>query len=361
MKKILLFNLTPRMGMLHHCASFANELVKNYDVYVVIADYYDWFLYDKSVKLLKIKTDPSVKSFLFDSLMFWNQIKLWKKINKIKPDIIHFMDNHPRYPFYIKYAKRHWYTVYVTQHDPVLHTWENKWLMWNVSLWMNKVLREKADKLIVHWEHLKQQEVDLYNISPDKIVVVPIWNYNTIFTRRWKWSKPQKDYFLFFWRISDYKWLDVLLESVNKVKKTIRSFKLMVVGFWDLTKYEKLINENKEYIELYNFDIPDEEVYKYFEKAEFVVLPYKDATWSWVVPTAFSFSKAVVTTDVWELATHVANKKSWLIINPNNVEALSDAIIWMLNNKEKVVEMWKEWRKYTENALWWDKIVDKIY
>lgn len=360
-KKILLFNLTPRMWMLHHCSQFANELVKKYDVYVVIADYYDGFLYDERIKLLKIRTNPSAISFIFDSLMVWNQIYLRKEINKIHPDIIHFMDNHPRYPFYIKHAKRLWYQVYVTQHDPVLHTWDNQWLMGRVSLWMNKVLRENADKLIVHWEHLKQQEVKLYGINPDKIVVVPIWNYSWVFTKWAKWTKPKDNYFLFFWRISDYKWLDVLLESLELVKKEIKNFKLMVVWSWDISKYQKLMDANKEYIELYNYDIPDNEVYKYFEMAEFVVLPYKDATWSWVVPTAFSFSKAVITTDVGELATHVQNKKSWTIIKPNNINQLAESIVWMLNNKEKVVEMWKEWKKYSEEKLWWKSIVDEIY
>jgi hypothetical protein len=29
---------------------------------------------------------------------------------------------------------------------------------------------------------------------------------------------------------------------------------------------------------MFHYDIPDEEVYKYFEMSEFVVLPYKNAT-----------------------------------------------------------------------------------
>jgi related to glycosyltransferase len=49
---------------------------------------------------------------------------------------------------------------------------------------------------------------------------------------------------------------------------------------------------------LYNQNIPDEEIYRYFEMAEFVVLPYKDATGSGVIPLAFAFSKAVIVSNV---------------------------------------------------------------
>ena len=358
MKKILIFNLTPRMWMLHYSAQFANELAKSHEVYVAIADYYDGFLYDKNIKLLKIRTNPTAISFAFDSLAIRNQFKLWKQIKRIKPDIVHFMDNHPWYPFYIKICKRLWYKTYVTQHDPVLHSWDNKWLLWKVSLWINNSLRDNADLLIVNWDILKQQEMELFHVDWNKIVSVPHWNYN-FFTKWWKWGKPKNNHFLFFWRIWDYKWLDILLESLDKVKKEIPDFKLIIAWNWDISKHEKLLNKYIDNFEMFHYDIPDEEVYKYFEMSEFVVLPYKNATWSWVIPTAFAFAKPVITTNVWELATHVKN--SWLIIEPNNVEALSDAIIYMLKNKEKAVEMWKEWRKYTEDTLWWDKIVNKIY
>lgn len=360
MKKVLIFNLTPRMWMLHYSAQFSNELARSYQVWTVIADYYDGFLYDNSVKLLKIRTSPTAKDFVVDSLMFRNQIKIWVKIKEFKPEIVHFMDNHPRYPFYARISKLLWYKIYVTQHDPILHSGDNKWLQWKVAAWVNKNLRNIADKIIVNWDVLKQEMISLYRLPESKLISVPHWNYN-FFTKWWQWWKAKKNYFLFFWRISDYKWLDILLESLDKVRREIPDFKLIIAWNWDIKKYEKLLNKFKDNIEMYHCDIPDEEVYKYFEMSEFVVLPYKNATWSWVIPTAFAFSKPVITTNVWELATHVINKKSWLIIEPNNVEELSEVIIWMLNNKEKVVEMWKEWRKYTEEALWWDKIVEKIY
>jgi len=58
------------------------------------------------------------------------------------------------------------------------------------------------------------------------------------------------------------------------------------------------LDKYSQNIILYNQNLPDEEIYRYFEMAEFVVLPYKDATGSGVIPLAFAFSKAVIVSNV---------------------------------------------------------------
>jgi len=45
-----------------------------------------------------------------------------------------------------------------------------------------------------------------------------------------------------------------------------------------MSKYQKYIDTSKDNLEIYNYDIKSEEIHIYFERAEFVVLPYKDAT-----------------------------------------------------------------------------------
>lgn len=358
--KVLVFNLTTRGGMLHYSSQFSNELAKTHHVTAVIADYYDGFLYDKEVSLRHIRTNPSLSSFIFDSLSFRRHIQLFRKIRKLRPDVVHFMDNHPRYPLYAKLCRALWCKIYVTQHDPILHSGEQKTLLGKVATWVNKRLRNIANILIVHGDKLKSDVISLYNLPADKIISVPHGNY-TFFTRRAKGAFPQKNHFLFFGRIIAYKWLDILLESLEFVKKEFPDFVLVIAGNGDIKPYASLLDQYKHNIRLYHFDIPEEEVYTYFEQSEFVVLPYKDATWSGVIPTAYAFSKAVITTDVGELATHVDHKHSWLIVPPNDPQALADAIIRMLYHKNEVEAMGKAWKKHTDDVLGRDKIVRKIY
>lgn len=361
MKKVLIMNLTPRMWMLHYSAQFSNELAKTHNVYVAIASYYKWDMYDDNIKLLKIRTNPTLLSFIFDTLNIFQHIYfILRIIFFVKPNIIHFIDNHPRYIFYGYFFKILWYTIYVTQHDPILHSWERNNILWKVSKIINKVLRNISNKLIVHWDNLKNDVISSFNISHKKIISVPHGNYN-FFCKREKNILPIKNSFLFFWRIVDYKWLDILLESLEYVIKKKLDFFIIIAWSWNIEKYDKLIQKYNNNIKLYNQDILEENFYKYFKTCEFVVLPYKDATWSWVIPVAYAFSKAVLVTYVWELATNVLPFKSWIVVEPNNPKVLAEKIIWMLENKSAVIEMWKRWRKYTEDVLGWDKIVKKIY
>ena len=124
-KKVILFHLTPRMGMLHYASQFANALAKEVDLKIVIASYYNGSLFGDTKLFYKIRTNPSFLSFIFDTFLIWNHIKLFFFIIHNKPDIIHFIDNHPWYIVYAPLFRFCRIQIYVTQHDPTLHSGES--------------------------------------------------------------------------------------------------------------------------------------------------------------------------------------------------------------------------------------------
>jgi len=91
--------------MLHYSSQFCNELFNKVDLRVAIADYYDEKLYNENICFIKIKTNPDLKSFIFDTLFFWNHIIFLYKIIKFNPEIVHFIDNHPWYIIYARVFK----------------------------------------------------------------------------------------------------------------------------------------------------------------------------------------------------------------------------------------------------------------
>jgi len=97
----------------------------------------------------------------------------------------------------------------------------------------------------------------------------------------------------------------VLLHALKYVKKQISDFHLIIAGPGDISLYQELLIQYEENISLYNFHIEAEDAYKYFEVSEFVVLPYKDASGSGVIPVAYCFQKPVLVTDVGELSSVV--------------------------------------------------------
>jgi len=361
-KKILVFNLTPRGWMLHYSSQFCNELNKwnNLKLKVAIASYHDSILYDSNIGFIKIRTNPNLYSFLLDSLNIFYHIYFLYKVFKYSPDIVHFLDNHPWYSFYIKIFKLLWYKVYVTQHDPTLHSWESSSLLWKIAAYTNRVLRSASDKLFVHWDVLREEVIKQHKISEKKVFSIKHGAY-TFFNRWAKWLAVQRNTFLFFGRILDYKWLDTLLSALKQVKNSFPDFQLIIAWPWDMSSYKKDLDAFKDNIKIYNYNIEPEEAYKYFEICEFVVLPYKDATGSWVIPVSYSFSKAVLATKVWELISVVEEWKTWYLVEANNSQILWQKIIEMLQEKDRIRSMWKEWKIFSDMELSWGSIISNVY
>jgi len=348
--------------MLHYSSQFCNELYQRDDITlkVAIASYYDEKLYREEIGFIKIRSKPNLLNFIFDSLNIFYHVYFWVRVLLFRPNIVHFIDNHPWYGLHARILQLFWVQIYVTQHDPTLHSWESRSLMWKVAGYTNSILRKKSDKLIVHGDVLKAEVVKMKWVEASKVISIPHGAY-TFFSEYSQWFAVQNNTFLFFGRIVDYKWLDVLLESLQYVKKYQNDFTLIIVGPWDTSKYEKQLKKYKENIKLFNFDIPAHEIYKYFEISEFVVLPYYDATGSGVIPVAYCFKKAVIVSDVGELPSVVREWKTWYIVWANNPEVLSQKIIDMLKQKDKTRDMWKKGYDFSVKHLSWKPIVSKIY
>jgi len=349
--------------MLDYSSQFSNALfkLKNIELQVVIASYYNSNLYHEKIHFIKIRTNPNIYSFVFDTLNIFYHIFFIIKIICFKPDIVHFLDNHPWYVFYGELFHLLGCKIYVTQHDPTLHSWEDQTLLWRMAMRVNITLRKLADRIYVHGDKLRQEVISKYSVTQDKVVSIKHGNYNFLKDDFSQWWDIEENTFLFFWRILDYKWLDILLSSLDTVKKKRNNFKLIIAWPWDISQYQEMLERYQDNIEIYNEHIYPEQIYKYFERSEFVVLPYKDATWSWVIPLAYAFSRPVLVTNVWELASVVVDEKTWYVIEKNNTEVLWMKIIEMLEQKSKIRTMWINGRDFSDQELWWDNIVKKIY
>ena len=112
---------------------------------------------------------------------------------------------------------------------------------------------------------------------------------------------PSYNYLLFFGLIRAYKGLDNLIQALSLLKSD-KKYKLLIAGeFYESEKkYIKLIKELdlEDQIIINNQYIPNEQIPLYFCAADAVVLPYKSATQSGVVPIAIHFEKPVIVTKV---------------------------------------------------------------
>ena len=111
---------------------------------------------------------------------------------------------------------------------------------------------------------------------------------------------------LFFGLVRAYKGLDILLKSIKNIFKKNKDIMLLIVGesYEDENKYKKLILESgfQDRVIWINKFVSDNDVSLYFSAADLVVLPYKSASQSGVVPLAYNYEKPVVTSDLKSLS-----------------------------------------------------------
>jgi len=132
---------------------------------------------------------------------------------------------------------------------------------------------------------------------------------------------------LFFGLVRRYKGLDILLRSLEKVTAPVT---LLVAGEWyegeaELKRIIKELDLASRVI-CRNEYIPDSEVALYFSAADVLVQPYRSATQSGVVQTAFHFGKPSIVTGVGGLPEMVRHNESGLVVAPEDPDALARAI-----------------------------------
>jgi glycosyltransferase involved in cell wall biosynthesis len=133
---------------------------------------------------------------------------------------------------------------------------------------------------------------------------------------------------LFYGFVRPYKGLDLLVEAMGELKG--KDVFLTVAGeFWEGQQaIERRIRELgiESQIEIRARYHSDEETADLFTRADVVVLPYRSATGSGVVPIAYHYDRPVIVTRVGGLPEVVTDHKTGRIIDKNNQAALVSAI-----------------------------------
>jgi glycosyltransferase involved in cell wall biosynthesis len=135
---------------------------------------------------------------------------------------------------------------------------------------------------------------------------------------------------LHFGFVRPYKGLVHLIRALPRAARQVPGLRLLVVGeFWGGSQgYRDEVEQLgvQDLVTIVDRYVPNEEVGRYFEAADIVVLPYETASGSGIVQIAYSFGKPVVTTSVGALAEVVDEGKTGYLVPPCEPEALADAI-----------------------------------
>lgn len=135
---------------------------------------------------------------------------------------------------------------------------------------------------------------------------------------------------LFFGLIKAYKGLDVLIKAVAMARREIQALKLLIAGevYGPVEPYQRLIRELGlvDTVEAHYRYISDIEIGRFFRRSQVCVLPYKSATQSGVIATAYSFNLPVIASDVGGLSEYIEEEVTGLLVDPDDPAALAKAL-----------------------------------
>lgn len=236
--------------------------------------------------------------------------------------------------------------IVATVHDPRPHDsmfGSFKWFL--LRLLNNRGQDRFVDDIII----LNKRDVAyVENKYKKKVCVIPHASFNY-------YVKEECDYTIkktigFFGRIEPYKGLDLLVEAFEQQKD--KSLKLLIAGSGNIDADLRSRIEANSNIELVNRYIEDDEFQNLINRIDFVVLPYKRASQSGVIPMAFAFGKTVVSTRVGALEEQIPEGTGILV--DSNSTAISNAITQLYNNTSEIERMGRKAQHYAQTELTWN-------
>jgi glycosyltransferase involved in cell wall biosynthesis len=151
----------------------------------------------------------------------------------------------------------------------------------------------------------------------------------------------------------------VILKAFKIIKGIKKETKLLIVGNGDITKYKNLIERISD-VDIINRWISDDEVGEFFSKADFLVVPYIDASQSGVIPIAYGFSMPVVASRIGGIPEQVDDGKTGFLVRPSDENELAERCLKLLDDPDLIIEMGKNAYIKAHDEMSWEHVSDLL-
>jgi glycosyltransferase involved in cell wall biosynthesis len=366
-------------GISHYTTLLVRALRKEHDVLFVSYKYqYPSIIYPGTGQTTDDK-NPITEDceYLWHTLQPWSLTKIARRIKEFKADgvvltwVTHFFGWH-----IATLAKR----IHKISGCPVILLCHNVKQHEDRPLEgpLTRMAFNSVDGYIVH------SEEDLNNLRmthPNAVIRKNFHPTYDIFASSADWTRDsarkalgmtEEPMVLYFGAVRPYKGLKWLVDASPEIIKNVPGCRIFCVGdYWDgPAEFENqakslgvLFDENHPEaggVKIVSGYIANEEVGKYFEATDIVVLPYESATQSGIVQIAYGFKKPCIVTNVGGLPEVVLDGKTGYVIPPKNSKAIAEKTIEFFNDKNNLTKKFEaeitEWRKVFD----WSHMVETI-
>jgi len=148
------------------------------------------------------------------------------------------------------------------------------------------------------------------------------------------------EYILFLGRFDKIKGIDILIESINKIKSQLDSLKIkflfMGVDFgFESTMIKMIQDSNLENIIKIIKNPPREDVISAYRECKFLVYPSRWELSPLTPLEGFAFKKTIISTTAHGIPSTITHNQNCILVEPDNPKQLSESILDLINDEEK--------------------------
>jgi glycosyltransferase involved in cell wall biosynthesis len=345
-------------------------------MYQVVADLANRFCQEHSVHLIAARSAP-VHRFAPDvrihrlahsgnSGMEWASLDLFtlarvlRTVVQIAPDLVHITAPHVWNLPLILWLRDRRIPVLYTLHDldPHLGTPFSR-----LMRFFNQMVVRLVDQLFVYGAVYKNRLV-AEGLDEHTIAVIPLTQLflshegETALRRQPPALKYERSV-LFFGRLAPYKGIDTLLEAFRLLEGS--SIQLVIAGKGEIAQYLPASGLPSN-VTVRNRHIADAEGIELFAACGLLAMPYRDATQSAQIPTAYFFRKPVIATRSGALPEYVEDGQTGYLIDVDAADQLADCIREAFARPGQLQAMGQAgYRWYEEHREQQFAILDKEY
>lgn len=265
-----------------------------------------YFEHIASVEVLFFKGKSMVG---LDSIMVG--IFLGRLIRSRNYDVVHFDTTSGRAMSSLLFIKNH--QLALTIHDPVPHPGEESFL-----LDMVRYFYKRKAMSISFYSSYSAALYKQYNKNiSQKINQLRLQPYSFV-SKFKKLPSTITPYILFFGQLSYYKGIDLLLEAIPTVLAHYPDERFIIAGKSNgFILDRKLLNQYPQHITFIDNYLSIEQLAHLIQGAKFIVCPYREATQSGVLMTAFAMGKTVLATNMGAFPEYISDGINGMLTNAN--------------------------------------------
>jgi glycosyltransferase involved in cell wall biosynthesis len=279
----------------------------------------------------------SVEPYLFDKpriRQVFKQLRmvfdLVRQIRAFNPDVIHLQLGHLWFNLLaLPFLRR--FPLVLTVHDSVIHVGDAATS--KTPQWVYDRACFRARERIVHAPQVKESLITRLGIPAETVHIIPyviVGDVDDTVAQHVK-EEPRV---LFFGRIWPYKGLDYLIRAEPLITSKAPQTKIVIAGTGeDFERYRQMMVNPENFIVINEY-VSDEKRAELFRQASVVVLPYIEASQSFIISIAYRFGKPVVATRVGGLPEMVDDGRTGFLIPTRDVDALANAVVRLMQDDE---------------------------